>query len=765
MTLAPGGLANHRFLRDMLAVAAILALIWVGLRHAHAPGPLPITAPVADFSAARGMSDVVNIARVPHPMGTEAHGEVRQYLLGRIKMLGYLPEVQEGTAVSTDGRAAGLVRNIVVRVAGTERGKALMLVAHYDSAPASPGAADDGASVAAILETLRALKSGPRLRNDLICLLTDGEEAGSLGAQLFTSAHPYAKDVALVLNFEFRGNAGPVWMFETSAGNGKLIDGWAAAVPSPIGNSLLSAVYGIMPNSTDLTSFKKAQVAGLNFAAADGHTSYHSQLDRADTLDETSLQHEGDIMLSLTRHFGNLPLADMRGENSVYFDYPGLGLIHYPVSVALPFSALLAVLWVVAAVRAVRGGQARAFRIVAATAALAFACVALALAGELLWLVLRQIHSGYRLLVQGSTYNALWYLAALSALSAGLFALVLARLQRHLSWSEITLGALLLWTLLSLAVAVALPEASFLFTWPMPPVLAAVLYLQGKHGKMRGDDARTAILLLAAAPGIVMFGPVVRLLFVALTPMLVAVALLALLLFLCLAAPLLQGMLRRFMLPALPLAAAAIFLAGGALTSGADEQHPLQENLYYVQDSDGARAYWVSEDDQLDAWETQFFHTGPEKSALKTVFGVDARPMWAAPAAPTPLDGPSVKIVDDETRGDLRRVVLEIRSIRAAPRLRIYVDSLDVQSASVQGLPVTRETTHKWSLETFAMGAAPVRVEFSVKPNHSFSVRVRDISYGLPKHAYGERPVQFIVQPFFHSNTTQLSRQVAFGAT
>ena len=76
-----------------------------------------------------------------------------------------------------------------------------MLVAHYDSVPDGPGAADNGASVAATLETLRVIKTQAPLQNDLICLFTDSEEVGLLGAQAFVDQHPWAKEVRIGAEF------------------------------------------------------------------------------------------------------------------------------------------------------------------------------------------------------------------------------------------------------------------------------------------------------------------------------------------------------------------------------------------------------------------------------------------------------------------------------------------------------------------------------------------------------------------------------------
>ena len=47
----------------------------------------------------------------------------------------------------------GVVHNVLFRLPGRVSGNALLLMAHYDLMHTGPGAADEGASVAAILET------------------------------------------------------------------------------------------------------------------------------------------------------------------------------------------------------------------------------------------------------------------------------------------------------------------------------------------------------------------------------------------------------------------------------------------------------------------------------------------------------------------------------------------------------------------------------------------------------------------------------------
>ena len=104
-------------------------------------------------------------------------------------------------------------------IPGTNPTGSVLMVAHYDSSPSGPGAADNAASVAAILEAMRALKTGPAERNDLIVLFTDGEELGLLGAKAFVETQPAPSNIKVALNFDMRGDYGPSMMFQTKSQN------------------------------------------------------------------------------------------------------------------------------------------------------------------------------------------------------------------------------------------------------------------------------------------------------------------------------------------------------------------------------------------------------------------------------------------------------------------------------------------------------------------------------------------------------------------
>ncbi len=296
----------------LLGCLFVAVLVWSAVGQLKAPDAVNATASPEQFASGRAMQHLRVIASQPRPTGSASHARVREYIIQTLNALGLKPEVQESTSIRK-GRnnfiAAVRVRNVVARLEGTgaER-RAVMLTAHYDSVPTSPGAGDDGAAVAAMLETARVLKSGAPLQNDIVFLFTDAEEMGLLGAKAFVDEHPLAQQVKLVLAFEARGSRGPVFMFETSENNGWLIQEVAKAAPAPFASSLMYDLYKLLPNDTDFTVFKKAGMGGLNFAYIGGAQDYHSARDNLQNLDERSLQHHGSYATALTRHFGNLNL-------------------------------------------------------------------------------------------------------------------------------------------------------------------------------------------------------------------------------------------------------------------------------------------------------------------------------------------------------------------------------------------------------------------------------------------------------------------------
>jgi acetylornithine deacetylase/succinyl-diaminopimelate desuccinylase-like protein len=175
------------------AVVGLVALTAIAIGSVLALAPSPrrgADAPAADFSAARAMGHIAAVAGAPRPPGSAAHARAREYLVAQLASHGWRVEVQEAVG-ATDVLGPGTqplaaVANVVATLPGRASTGTVLLAAHYDTVAGSPGAADDGIGVGTLLELARALRTpGVAPRNDLMILLTDGEENGLLGAEAF----------------------------------------------------------------------------------------------------------------------------------------------------------------------------------------------------------------------------------------------------------------------------------------------------------------------------------------------------------------------------------------------------------------------------------------------------------------------------------------------------------------------------------------------------------------------------------------------------
>lgn len=327
------------------------------------PSAKPATADAREFSAERAKAHVEAIAKSPHPMGSPENDQVRAYLISQLEELGFQATVQETDVSHRFGQQVffGHVHNVVGRLRG-EGERAILLMAHYDSIPSSPGANDNAAGVAAILEALRAVREIGYPAHDIIVLFTDGEEAGLLGSYAFVSSHPWVKDVAAAVNFEARGRYGPSLLFETGPGNRDLVSAIANAGRHTIGDSVMNAIYRLQPYQTDLTSFVGKNIPGLNFAYIGDASVYHRDADTLTSVSDSSLQHHGQHALDALRFLS--PEHGKTTANVIYFNSVVPTLWVFSIGSALPIALIVLTLCVLLLGIGVRRGILR-WRLVA----------------------------------------------------------------------------------------------------------------------------------------------------------------------------------------------------------------------------------------------------------------------------------------------------------------------------------------------------------------------------------------------------------------
>ncbi len=216
-------------------------------------------------------------------------------------------------------------------------------MAHTDSVPAGPGACDDGCGTATLLETIRALKARalpPAIPSPPCSPMARRAACWARPPGCGHRMPPSAR----VVNFEARGNRGPSFLFQTSPGDARLIDLYAASVAHTRPRRCMPKSTRCCPTTPTLRRSCRQASTGYNFALVGNVAQYHSGLDRRENIEPASLQQLGEGALGLATSLRQADFAQLKSGNAIYTDVLGRWLPRLPASWALPLSLLAFVL-------------------------------------------------------------------------------------------------------------------------------------------------------------------------------------------------------------------------------------------------------------------------------------------------------------------------------------------------------------------------------------------------------------------------------------
>jgi hypothetical protein len=721
----------------VLLILAIL-LIVVSIRSASPPAVKTGNVPDSSFSVKRAYTHLAQIARLPHSTGTAENARVRDYITGVCKQAGFSVQIQSTVSTINWGQHinAAAINNIIAFKKGQHNSKAVILMSHYDSEPNAPGAGDDGAGAAAMLETANALQKTMPLQNDLILLFTDGEEIGLMGANAFLKDSSIVNKTGVLINFEGRGNAGPSNMFEVNSENGWVINEYAKSVAHPFANSLGYEIYKKLPNGTDFSPFKEAGITGLNNAYIDGFVNYHSPTDKPKNMDQRSLQHQGDNMLSLAKHFGNLNITATKAPDASYFNVIGSWFVHYPASWNLIFVTLVDLLFVLFLVAGIRNKQIKIGGFVIGTLLFPVVLAIIYFAARYLLKFILSRYPMYAHFDGNNSYNSGWYFLAMSALAVTIFSFIYNLAAKKISFNSLLAGILLIALLFMNGMQYVIPSASYLLFIPLLFILAERFVA---FRKMHAVAPKTAQLnwlsLVGVVPAILFLAPTVNSTFIAFAlgenmPLVV------------IAVGLFTGLLLPVFYPAfknqqalIPLTALLCLvgaLLGGHLSSGYSQQHPLQSYLRYTLDADSAKANWLSDFKTTDKFTAGFFKAGGRSKSEKGYRGL------VSDAPVLPLPPPVAVVVKDTSSNVFRTVVVHISAAREnAHYININIsDRNTVTGVTIDGnrhiISGKGSNTSFKSIGYTGITSNGFDVVFEMEAGKKLQIVVSDRSIGLP---------------------------------
>ena len=710
---------------------ALLAVIFaaVAVENRGAFSAKPAGAPLSEFSAerARDAERAILGGNVPHAVGSAAHDAVRDRLAAHFRSLGYEVAIQQ-TFACTANVVCAPVANIIARAPGDNRPDALLLAAHYDSVPAGPGASDDGIGVATLVETARALH-GERFRNPIVFLITDAEETGLIGAEAFVADQGLLRSAAAVINIEARGTKGASYMFETSARNQWIIRLMARALPRPSTTSLFASIYDVLPNDTDLTVFKRAGLAGLNFANIGVVARYHTPLDNLEHVSVLTLQHHGDHALAMARALGNSDLRQTSDANAVWFDVLSWFIVWWPQtwSLWMAVGALIVLLVVVVLQffdRNMPGGGAT-LGVIAFFVSLILTFILGFIAS---WLAGLRAHHALFVANPGPVVAAMWLIGFAIPIS------IAHRVYDRAKFDGLYLGQGISWCAIAITLAFLLPGASYIAV--VPAMTAGVLAVA--RSALRVDDAVVAIVN-AIIVAVILF-PIAFSLYDALGAPALAVIAAVVAMVTTTFAPMIASAppLRRALVSAF-LITAAVFAGIANLTAPYAAEEPRHINVRYYEDG---KAQWLA-----DSVTPAMARVAQFAPARQRVFEWYATPalLYAAPAPPLGAPAPEVQVLRDERlNGGARHLVVRVRSARGANgRVTLLFNTTKLQSVRVNGVtpPPPSQRFQNYFAEGWhqatVRGAAEETVEITLAKDEPLDLIASDTSYGLPPSGLG----------------------------
>lgn len=717
-------------------IVLALALVY----FSSSPFWMPKSEAASEFSTKRAMGHIKAIAGSAHYVGTRNHSAVRDYLVSELEKLGLKPQIQEGTTLTEWGNLVKS-KNIVARIKGTENGKALLLVSHYDSAPHSfsKGASDDASGVATVLEGVRAFLSQNKSRkNDIIVLFSDAEELGLNGAALFVSQHPWAKNIGLAINFEARGTAGPSYMLmEVNHGNEKLVREFQNAAPKlPVSNSLMYSIYKLLPNDTDLTVFReKGQIPGFNFAFIDNHFNYHTAQDSYANLSQASLNHQSLYLMPLLHHFSNADLRENESDNDlVYFNIP-FYFISYPFSWVLNMTIGASIFFVFLVFIGLGKKIIVRKHLFNGFVNLFGASLTVSLFSYFGWKILLNIYPDYQDILQGFTYNGHLYIAAFSFIALAIAFLFYSNSNSVTSNLNQMIAPLLIWLFINFGISLYLPGAGF-FIIPICFGLLMLAYF------VLTQKTNLFLNLVFALPSLFIFAPLIMQLPVGLGLKMLAASNALLLLVFCLLIPVFGVFTNKKGWASFFLLAGMIFFGLAHVFSGFDANHKKPNSLLYVLNADTNKARYLTYNKQLDAWNKKYvgeaLQNDPE-DRINELFSKYGTPVtYARQAAVRPIPKPSIVFLKDSIAGQFRHLKIKIQSNRLVNRYDILANNnMKIYRLRANGAASLDQNTELYQrsstrvLSHYVTRQEPLILEFYISKNTPFDMELLESSFDL----------------------------------
>lgn len=742
-------------------VTAILILVVGWTYYAIMPQNVQLKdVALSEFSPKRAIEKLEKIAQEPHYVGSKNHPVVADYLVKELKTLGLETEIQEGFSLTKWGNLTKS-KNILARIKGSQNGKAVLLLSHYDSAPHSYslGANDDGVGIVTILESVRAfLHNQTTHTNDIIILFTDAEELGLNGAALFVTEHAWAKDVGVVVNLEARGSSGPSYMLmEATHGNRELLKSFVASEAQfPASNSLMYSIYKLLPNDTDLTIFREnGKIQGFNLAFIDNHFNYHTSQDNLQSVELNTLQHQGSYVTAMLQYFSNSDLARLNSnEDFIYFNTP-IGFFTYSFTLIYPLLIISFACFIVFIIIGIAKRILEPKQIFKGFIPILLSVLISGFVGFLGWNLLKLLYPDYNEMLHGFTYNGHAYIWAFSFIALAISFISYKSILSEKQIFNFTIAPIFLWFVINLLLAIYLPGGSFFLL----PTLSILIYFGYFVLTQKSSKLLTVVL---AIPSIFIIVPFVSMFPIGLGLKMLFGSMILISLTFALLLPLFGQFINKRNWSIIAILIAIGFLAEAHLNSQFEEGKGKPNSLLYILDADQNKAFWSTYDLKIDPWTQHYLGNNPVKENPMKDFALfskyNSTLQYQSNAPIKEFKKPIIQYTKDTIVGNFRQISLKIIPQRAVNRYDIFAnEAVKFHHLKSNGIKFINQKGSLFKrngsklLSYYVVEQIPLELQFMVEKNAVLDLKLLESSFDLldnEQFSIPKRPKNMIAKPF-----------------
>ncbi len=269
--------------RRVLSFVAGSAL---GVAGACAPRERPAADSLLDRAGRTLEADTRSLCALgPRVTGSDACARAEEWAAARLRESGLVVRLEPWEWPSRPPGTA-TPRNVVAELPGRDRaGEIVLLAAHLDTVPGSPGANDDAVNAALVLGVARAMREAGPARRSLRFVLFTGEEEKLLGSRAYVAAH--AKELgAHVLAVVYDLGSSRMQGFYLNGRKGDLRTLFLRALSARGAGSGFFGLYSVW-DGADSFSFVEAGVPTLTAYQELGpyRAVHHSEKDTVETVD------------------------------------------------------------------------------------------------------------------------------------------------------------------------------------------------------------------------------------------------------------------------------------------------------------------------------------------------------------------------------------------------------------------------------------------------------------------------------------------------